>query len=248
MKRLRDDSSSDFVKSLLDSASMDAPAPGAEDRALQAAEREVVLPKSWPKGWVIGGTVVGIGALLLLLGQAYQSGKPVTPAAAPSAPPAVDSSPFAPPPASAPAASVSAPATSTPVAPLAPSASAASPASATVHAPATAVAVVSAPPAPSASAADAPPLGLRDELALIDAARTSLASGAASSALETLARYDARYPQGQLREEATAVRVEALFAAGRTAEARTVGERFLAEHPSSTHAQHVRSLLDAHAP
>jgi outer membrane protein assembly factor BamD (BamD/ComL family) len=88
---------------------------------------------------------------------------------------------------------------------------------------------------------------LRDELALIDEARTELAGGSAASALQTLGRYDTRYPQGIMREEATAVRVEALYAAGKTAEARSVGEAFLREHPASTHAQHVRSLLDAHA-
>lgn len=243
MKRLRDESSSDFVKSLLDSAALDAPAPGVEDRALQAAEREVMLPKTWPKGWVFGGTIVGIGALLLLLGQAYQGGKsPAAPAsvAAPAvstgAPPATsDPTPSAPPSANAPA--------PTTVTSVAPSASAAAPASIAVHAP-------SAPTPSAAPSTSAEPstLGLRDELALIDEARTELAAGAAASALATLSRYDARYANGLLREEATAVRVEALFAAGRTAEARAVGSKFLAEHPSSTHAQHVKSLLEAHAP
>lgn len=244
MKRLRDETSSEFVKSLLDSAAADAPAAGAEERTLRVAERELFIPKAWPRAWAFGGAVVGIGALLLLLGHAYQLGTPTPPPKA-SAPASLTAPP---PPTSAPAPSSPAPTEAVTAA----SASAAANASVTVaptHAPSVAT---SAAPPPSASAG---PLGLRDELALLDEARSELATGNASASLATLDRYDGRYPSGMLREEALAVRVEALFAAGRAAEGRRVGERFLSEHPQSTHAQHVRSLLgrdeprdDAHAP
>lgn len=242
MKRLRDETSSDFVQSLLDSAAADVPSPQAEERALRAAERELVLPKAWPRGWVAGGTIVGIGALLLLLGQAYPPAKtnvpavPAPPSAVPTtATPAIEATP--PDPTVAP--TITAP-------PPSVSPSAASPASASAR-PTMAITTATVAPPPSASTV-AGPMGLKDELALIDEARTDLAQGNAPAALATLGRYDTRFPQGLLREEATAVRIEALFAAGRTNEARTASEAFLREHPASTHAQHVRSLLDSHAP
>lgn len=237
MKRLRDETSSDFLKSVLDSAADDVPPPGAEERALRAAEQLVVVPKGWPRGWLIGGTIVGVGALLLLLGQVIPRAHPaptptVEPSATASSTAIVEPPPSATTPLVVPSASVQVPA------------SGASPATASIHPPSVHPTVPVAAPSASVSA----PLGLRDELALIDEARTELAGGSAGSALATLGRYDARYPQGLLREEATAVRVEALFASGKTAEARSTGEAFLREHPQSTHAQHVRSLLDGHAP
>ncbi len=241
MKRLRDETSSDFVKSLLDSAAGDVPSPQAEDRTLRAVEQQLVVPKGWPRGWVIGGTVVGIGALLLLLGRAYQSGH-TSPATVKTPPvePAV-TEPAVPPP--LPTVEPTAPPTATATTAIVP-ASGASPATATVRAPFVHPSATAAVPSATVDA----PLGLRDELALIDEARTELSAGNATSALGTLGRYDKRYPQGLLREEATAVRVEALFAAGKTSEGRSTAEAFLREHPQSTHAQHVRSLLDSHAP
>ncbi|CAN5122450.1 hypothetical protein BH09MYX1_BH09MYX1_32670 [soil metagenome] len=237
MKRLRDESSSDFVKTLLDSAAADVPSPQSEKRTLRAAENELTVPRTWPRAWAIGGTIVGIAGLLLLLGHAYQSGTTASAAPAASAA-ATDVAPAQPPdvvPSSPPIDTMTA---------AQPTASVAADVSAVAQpTPATAT-----PPVAASGSATEPPLGLRDELALIDEARSDLDGGNAGEALKVLARYDARYPAGTLREEATAVRVEALFLSGKRAEARAAGEAFLRDHPDSTHAQHVRSLLDTHAP
>lgn len=252
MKRLREDESSSFVKALLDSAAGDAPRDGVEERALRAAEAELVVPKGWPKGWILGGTIVGIGVVLLLIGPLRVLGPSTetttTASVASTAAPPVSIEPIA-------------TATGTPTATPPPTVTTAEP-TAPPTATTTAPPKVLAPPVPSVSAttiaSTAPsstatvaaepshPLGLRDELAMIDEARTSLGSGNGAAALATLDRYDARFPSGLLREEAEAVRVEALFAAGRGEEGKRLGAEFLRVHPSSPHAQRVRSLLDAH--
>lgn len=64
---------------------------------------------------------------------------------------------------------------------------------------------------PSA-AAKARGIALRDEIAFLDRARAALANGATRSALSTLDEYATRHPQGELRQEAAAVREQALRA------------------------------------
>jgi hypothetical protein len=49
-----------------------------------------------------------------------------------------------------------------------------------------------------------------------------------------------------LNLEATVLRIEALFLTGATAPAAALAREFLAAHPSSTHASHVRRLLAEH--
>ena len=52
-------------------------------------------------------------------------------------------------------------------------------------------------------------------------------------------RYDSSYRAGTFRPEATALRIEALDHLGRTAQARTLAQRFLAAHPESPLADRV---------
>ena len=61
---------------------------------------------------------------------------------------------------------------------------------------------------------------LRDQIALIDAARTAVKGGSTERALVLLRRYEASYPGGAFRPEALALRIEALGEGGRAAEAR----------------------------
>lgn len=96
----------------------------------------------------------------------------------------------------------------------------------------------SAKPAPSSDT------GLRDEVALLDAARAANARGDTAQALAVLGQHAQRFPQGFLRSEAAVLRVEALVKAGRQAEARSEGERLLAREPNGPQAQRVRSLLE----
>jgi hypothetical protein len=85
---------------------------------------------------------------------------------------------------------------------------------------------------------------LLEEMALLDAARASLAAHAPTRALATLDDLEHRFPQTTFREEATVLRIEALFAVGDRARAETLARAFLEAHPKSAYARRVRSLLD----
>lgn len=87
--------------------------------------------------------------------------------------------------------------------------------------------------------AAAPSSDLRAEIALVDAARSAVATGADDRALVLLNRYDTSHRAGTFRPEATALRIEALDHLGRTGQARTLAQRFLAAHPDSPLADRV---------
>ena len=80
---------------------------------------------------------------------------------------------------------------------------------------------------------------LRDQIALIDAARTAVKAGSTERALVLLHRYDVSYPGGAFRPEALALRIEALDEAGRAAEARVLAREFLARYPHSPLADRI---------
>jgi outer membrane protein assembly factor BamD (BamD/ComL family) len=84
---------------------------------------------------------------------------------------------------------------------------------------------------------------LGDQVAAMDSARSALASGDAAEARRQLDDYEARFPNGVLAQEATVLRIEALLKQGQGGAARALGERFLADHPTSAHAAHVRRML-----
>jgi TolA-binding protein len=114
-----------------------------------------------------------------------------------------------------------------------------------------AAALAAPPPGPgatdvrsyAASASD-----LRDQIALIDAARSALASSSDRRALEILRRYQDKYPSGSFRPEAAALRVEVLVKLGRDAEARALAERFVAEYRGSLLARRVAELTGVGRP
>ena len=83
---------------------------------------------------------------------------------------------------------------------------------------------------------------LRDEIALVDAARTALEGGAPERALVLLHRYAASYPAGTFRPEAAVLRIEALAATGRGDEARALARDFVARHPDGPLAERVARL------
>ena len=90
--------------------------------------------------------------------------------------------------------------------------------------------------------ASATPSDLRAEIALVDAARSAVAAGADDRALTLLNRYDSSHRAGTFRPEATVLRIEALDHLGRTAQARTLAQRFLAAHPDSPLADRVARI------
>ena len=103
-----------------------------------------------------------------------------------------------------------------------------------------------APPAPAPApapadtsvggTANAPSLArseLREEAALVDEARSALASGDLVTASERLARADARFPRGRLAEEREALAVRVAAAAGDAPRASRLARTFLGRHPTS---------------
>ncbi|MBN9166029.1 MAG: hypothetical protein J0I07_34085 [Myxococcales bacterium] len=85
--------------------------------------------------------------------------------------------------------------------------------------------------------------GLEDELAAIDAARASLASGRPDAALVRVQGYQRTFRDGHFAEEADALEIQALAEMGRHAESRAKGERFLASRPGSPYERRVRSSI-----
>jgi hypothetical protein len=138
----------------------------------------------------------------------------------------------------------------------------------------TAVAAASADPIPTAapsvepSSADAPPVAassapaqrapassasgagdsLAEELALIKRAQASMRSGDAAGALTLLDQHQHRFPRGALGPERSALRIQALCALGRGAEARTLFQRLEAASPSSPHLGSLKRSCPALGP
>jgi hypothetical protein len=105
-----------------------------------------------------------------------------------------------------------------------------------------------APPAKRRSVAvpNEPPLAREDtlaaELALLEAAH---ATGDPGAALVELERHLERFPHGELADERELLRVQTLCRLDRLADARTLAERFLLEHPSSALRRRLASACPA---
>jgi len=120
-------------------------------------------------------------------------------------------------------------------------------------APSPSVAVMPAPPsgeaAPSRrSRASTSVSDLQDQIAVIDLARSAVTARDGRRALETLRRYQDKYPLGHFRPEVAALKIEALVGLGRDAEARVLAERFIAEHNGSMLADRVAEIAGISRP
>jgi TolA-binding protein len=105
-------------------------------------------------------------------------------------------------------------------------------------------AAVSSHKVPSPSSASS----LAAQTDLLDKAHAALDARHPAAALQLLADYDKTYPGGILIQEASALRIEALYDTGHSPEAAALADRFLTAYPSSSHAEHVRALRRDHAP
>jgi len=97
-------------------------------------------------------------------------------------------------------------------------------------------------PEPATAGDSAAARALADEIARLDSVRKLLAANRAKPALAALRSYEREHPSGALQQEATLLRIEAFHRAGDLVRARTLADRFLAEHPDSPHAPRVRAL------
>jgi hypothetical protein len=89
-------------------------------------------------------------------------------------------------------------------------------------------AVASLRSAPSAAPSAAPP-----EAQAIEAARDAVARGDSNGALRTLDNYDATHPNGSLKAESAALRVQAVSNTGNDAKARNLANDFEKKYPTS---------------
>ncbi len=100
---------------------------------------------------------------------------------------------------------------------------------------------------PGPSAASYAPLPSPDELArelgMVDRARSALRSGDAAGALEQVARYERTFKRQRFAPEASAIRIEALIAQGRRAEAARLARSFMANHPGHPLTPRLREFL-----
>lgn len=103
-------------------------------------------------------------------------------------------------------------------------------------------------PIPQPTATDKPQSTLEAELALLRDAKKSLDDGNSTRALAILDEHQRKFPDGILAEERASTRVFALCSAGRTAEAKTSAQDFLAKYPRSPSAPRVRSSCGAPQP
>ncbi len=83
-----------------------------------------------------------------------------------------------------------------------------------------------------------------EEIALIDAARTAVRTGAPANALTLLRRYRQSFPSGTFSPEATVLEVEALSASGQHARAEALAREFLAQHGDSPLAPRMARFTD----
>jgi hypothetical protein len=84
---------------------------------------------------------------------------------------------------------------------------------------------------------------LHAQITLIDSARAAVSAGAGDRALQLLRQYESAYGVGSFRPEARALKIEALVAVGRRAEARVLAERFAADYPGSALAERVERIV-----
>lgn len=88
----------------------------------------------------------------------------------------------------------------------------------------------------------APPI-LSREVELLDEARSALAGGDSSSALQKLDEYEHRLGGVMMQDEARLLRISALEHAGRRSESRSLALRFIEENPNSPLVERARELL-----
>jgi len=88
----------------------------------------------------------------------------------------------------------------------------------------------------------APVADIREEIKLLDQARSAVRSGNNAQALRALSKYEQRFPRGQFRQEVQVLRMEALKQSGESERASALAKKFLAEHPNSPHVERVEHV------
>lgn len=99
-------------------------------------------------------------------------------------------------------------------------------------------------PAKAAASATPTDSGLAREMVLLQRARAALHAGAPADALATLQAHAREFADGQMAEDRDALRVEALCALDRVADAEAAARAFVRAHPGSAHVARVRDACE----
>jgi hypothetical protein len=186
--------------------------------------------------WKVG--IMGVMGLAAV-GSGVVYGTSRHPAVVAATPPAAS-------PAPAPSAAVASVSDVPPVSSSDPAAAAATPSSSDEAPSGTSVSTATTRAAPSPRRVAPPSVeSLADQSAFLGRVQDALDAHRAPAALATLDAFDRSFPNGAMSQEAAVLRVEALYQAGRTSEALALTDRLLAANPSSTHAEHLRTLRAA---
>jgi hypothetical protein len=84
---------------------------------------------------------------------------------------------------------------------------------------------------------------LERELVALATVKASLSANATSDAARTLDLYDAEFPHGSLRPEATVLRIRTLLLQGNRPAAQKLADDYLEQYPNSVHSRRIRALL-----
>jgi len=97
-----------------------------------------------------------------------------------------------------------------------------------------------APTASPTPGAPKPSVASFEEVREIEAARAAVSRGDAATAIAQLNDYDSSHPNGQLKPESMALRIQVLSNSGKTTEARTLANEFQGKYPQHPLVQRVR--------
>jgi hypothetical protein len=79
-----------------------------------------------------------------------------------------------------------------------------------------------------------------DEVREIEAVRAAVSRGDSNAAIATLNNYDQTHPNGELKPESMALRIQVLNSSGKTSEARTLANDFQSKYPQHPLMQQVK--------
>jgi hypothetical protein len=224
-KRLLEEGPTELERSLLKAVSAEVPSHEHRMRVREAmglgagpapASAAPTASMGPGKMAIFGVVAAGAIAALLLLGKTHKA------SIAPSAPAPQEVAEAPTPPQT--------PVAAEPAMPAPPLAEATDPAAAprTVH----------HAPSPAAAASS----DIREQIRLIDEARSAVAAHDAASAIRTLDQYRSKFPGGALEQEATVLRIEALDQKGDHALAASMARAFLTRNPASAHAKRLERI------
>lgn len=85
---------------------------------------------------------------------------------------------------------------------------------------------------------------LREEIRLLDAARSALQSHQPRAAMEAIDTYNARFPAGAFKQEAAMLKIQALALRGETSRANSMAKKFIKNNPDSPYVNRASRIVE----